>query len=184
MTDASASTPTAAPEETPVPRGARRRQIEETVVAAFVVLLGIVVLVGSFQIRVPETGIQVGPRVFPVMVSVILLVSGLMVLISVLRGRLSEPDGSEDIDPNAGTDWRTVFLLVGIVAAQVPLIPLIGWALSAAVLFTGIALVLGARRWWLTALIGLAMGFATQLIFGVALGLSLPVGSLFENLLP
>lgn len=184
MTDLSASTPTAAPEETPVPRGARRRQLEEAVLAGFFVVLGVVVLLGSFSIRVPETGIQVGPRVFPVMVSVILLASGIMVLLSVLRGRLAQPDGSEDIDPNAGTDWRTVLLLVALLASQVLLIPVIGWALSSALLFTGVALTLGAKRWWMTALIALALGGVTQLVFGGWLGLSLPVGSLLEPLLP
>jgi putative tricarboxylic transport membrane protein len=155
----------------------------ELVFAGLVVALGVFALVGAFGIRVPA-GARVGPTVFPIMVSVILMVSGLAVGIGVLRGRLGVRDESEDTDPDARTDWLTLAKLVGLVVVHLVLVEPIGWAFAAAILFGGVAWSLGAKKWWTAFLVGLALGLVVQVLFGELLGLSLPLGPLLGWLGP
>lgn len=160
-----------------------RSRLGELIFAGLLLVLGIVALVGSFGIRVPGTA-QVGPTVFPILVSVLLLVSSTALLIGVLRGRLGHAEESEDLDPTARTDWLTLAKLVGLVVAHLVLVPLIGWAFAAAVLFGGAAWSLGARKWWVAFLVGIAVGLVIQIVFGELLGLSLPLGPLLGWLGP
>lgn len=81
-----------------------RRHIGEYVFAALALDLSIFVFIGAFAIRVPASGVQVGPRVFPYLVGTILVVSAAMVLISVIRGHFAEVEEGEDVDASATTD--------------------------------------------------------------------------------
>ena len=160
------------------------KRIGEFIFAGLSLALGIFVLVGAFAIRVPGAGTQVGPRVFPFLVSAILLLSAVMVLVELFRGRVVEEEGSEDIEVGAKTDWITLLKLVVFVIAHLVLIEIAGWAIAAAVLFGGVAWSLGARRWWVALLIGLGLGLLVQIVFGGFLGLSLPLGPVFGFLAP
>ncbi|MFC4139639.1 MULTISPECIES: tripartite tricarboxylate transporter TctB family protein [unclassified Microbacterium] len=156
-------------------RPAARVPIGELVFALLMLALGVFALVGVFSIHVP-VGVTVGPTVFPIFVSVTLLASAAAVLVGVLRGRRAEVEDSEDIDPDAKTDWLTLVKIVGALIAHLLLIDVIGWAPAAAVLFGLVAWSLGAKRWWMAFLIGLVVGLAVQIVFGGFLGLSLPWG--------
>ncbi|WP_343913021.1 tripartite tricarboxylate transporter TctB family protein, partial [Ornithinicoccus hortensis] len=52
----------------------------------------------------------------------------------------------------------------------------VGWIISAALVFWGITIGLGNRRYLFNLLIGLAMSSIMQLVFSGMLGLSLPPG--------
>ena len=160
------------------------QKVGEFIFAVIAVALGIFVFVGAGAIRAPGAGTTVGPRVFPYLVSVILIVSAVMVLVDVWRGHLGPQEESEDADTHAKTDWITLAKLVAFVAAHVVLIPLIGWPISAAILFGGVAWSLGAKKWWVALLVGLALGLTVQFVFGGLLGLSLPLGPLLSWLAP
>ncbi len=156
-------------------RSARRIPLGELVFALLMLALGIFALAGVFSIHVP-VGVTVGPRVFPTFVAVILLASSVAVLIGVLRGQRAEREEAEDIDPGAPTDWFTLAKIVAALVAHLVLIDVIGWAPAAAVLFGVVAWALGAKRWWLGFVIGIALGLVVQIVFGGLLGLSLPWG--------
>ncbi len=143
--------------------------------AALVFALGVVALVGAFGIRAPVNA-RVGPTAFPILVSVILLGSSVAVAIGVLRGRVGRAEDSEDVDPTARTDWIALLKIVALIVAHLLLVEPIGWAPAAALLFGGAAWALGARRWWLALLVGIALALAVQVLFGELLGLSLPRG--------
>lgn len=160
------------------------RKLGEYIFAALTLVLGVFVLVGAWSIRLPGAGSTVGPRVFPYLVSGILIVSAVMVLVDIWRGRLGEQEEGEDVDVTARTDWPTLAKLVAFIVAHIVLIEFIGWPLAAALLFGGVAWSLGTKRWWVGVLIGLALGAAIQLVFGVWLGLSLPLGPLLSWLEP
>lgn len=168
----------------PAEASAPRSKVGEYIFAGLALALGIFVFVGAFSIRVPGAGTQVGPRVFPFMVGTILVISAAMVLIDVARGRLGEAEEGEDVDTHAKTDWITLAKIVAFVVAFIALLELIGWPLAAAVLFGGVAWSLGAKRWWVALLIGLALGVIIFIVFGGLLGLSLPPGPLFTWLDP
>ncbi|WP_091226692.1 tripartite tricarboxylate transporter TctB family protein [Microbacterium sp. 3J1] len=152
----------------PLPKG-------ELVFALLMVALGVFALVGVFTIHVP-TGAQVGPTVFPVFVATLLLGAAVAVLISILRGQRGVPEDGEDVDQSLPTDWITLVKIAALLLAHLLLIEPIGWAPAAALLFGGVAWSLGARRWWVALLIGVAVALVVQVAFGGFLGLSLPWG--------
>ncbi len=168
----------------PAAASAPRSKLGEYIFAGLALALGIFVIVGAFSIRLPATGVQVGPRVFPFVVGTILTISAAMVLIGVIRGRLGDLEEGEDVDAHAKTDWITLAKLVGFVVAHIALIEVIGWPFAAAVLFGGVAWSLGAKRWWVALPVGLALAFAIYILFGGLLGLSLPSGPLLTWLDP
>ena len=154
-------------------------RVGELIFASLVLVLGIATFVGAFAIRTPA-GVAVGPRVFPFLVSAILVGAGIALVVGVLRGRLGVREEGEDIDPNAKTDWWTIGKIVALIVSVIFLLEILGWWLVAALLFGGSAWALGAKRWWLAFLIGLCLGIGTQLLFGEVLGLFLPRGMLFD----
>ncbi|WP_374460268.1 tripartite tricarboxylate transporter TctB family protein [Microbacterium sp.] len=139
------------------------------------VALGVFAFAGVFTIHVPAGG-QVGPTVFPLFVSVLLLGSSLAVVVSILRGHRGVPEEGEDVDQSLPTDWLTLVKIVALVVAHLLLIEPLGWAPAAALLFGGVAWALGARRWWMALLIGAVIALVVQVVFGGLLGLSLPWG--------
>lgn len=159
-------------------RPAARVPVGELVFALLMLVLGVLALIGAFSIHVP-VGIQVGPTVFPIAVSLLLVGTAAAVVVGALRGDRAQPDDGEDIDPNARTDWLTLAKIVAALIAHLLLIEAIGWAPAAAVLFGIVAWTLGAKRWWLGFLIGLVVALAVQVVFGGLLGLSLPWGPAF-----
>jgi putative tricarboxylic transport membrane protein len=157
------------------------RRIGEYVVAGVTVALGVFVIVDAGTIVVPGSATTMGPRAFPYLVGGLLLISGVLVLVGLLRGRFGEEDDGEDVDPNVTTDWKTVALLGVIFVAHVYTINLAGWPVAATLLFGGSAIVLGARPWWRAIALAVVLALAIQLVFGGLLGLSLPPGPFLEG---
>ncbi|SDU67990.1 tripartite tricarboxylate transporter TctB family protein [Jiangella alkaliphila] len=149
---------------------------EEYVIGALVAGLGVFVLVDTATIAVPGSANAMGPRTFPYVVGALLVGAGVAVLVATARGRVGAAEDGEDVDPNAGTDWRTVVLLVAVFLAHAWLIERAGWPLAVAVLFAGAAWTLGARPWWRPVVVGVLLGLLLQVVFGTGLGLSLPAG--------
>ncbi|MGN7702839.1 tripartite tricarboxylate transporter TctB family protein [Cellulosimicrobium sp. 22601] len=163
------------------PAAGPRRRPGELVVAGTTAALGVFVLVDAGSIVVPGSTNTLGPRAFPYLVGGMLLVTGLVLLVAVWRGRLGDPEEGEDVDPDARTDWTTVGLLGALLLAHVYTINLLGWPVAATVLFAGGAIVLGARPWWRAVVLGVVLAFVIQVVFGGLLGLSLPPGPLLEG---
>lgn len=159
-------------------RRSARKPVGELVFAVLMLALGVFAFTGVFTIRVPVGG-QVGPTVFPLFVSILLIGASAAAVIGVLRGRRAEIEESEDIDESLPTDWLTLVKVAGAVVAHLLLIEVIGWAPAAAILFGIVTWALGARRWWLGFVIGLALALVVQIVFAGILGLSLPWGLLF-----
>ncbi|QAY63822.1 tripartite tricarboxylate transporter TctB family protein [Xylanimonas allomyrinae] len=161
-----------------MPRG---RRLGELVFAVVVVGIGALVLFESRRIAVPGSVNTLGPRAFPAIVGGVLLVSGVAVLAQVLRGHLGREEGGEDVDLAVRTDWRTVAILAGVFVLHVLTINAAGWPVSAALLFAGSAVALGARPWWKAVLGGVVLALVIQIVFGGMLGLSLPPGPLLRG---
>jgi putative tricarboxylic transport membrane protein len=149
--------------------------------AGGVAALGVFALVRAGSINEPLTAGSMGPRVLPYMVGGALVVTGLTVLVAVLRGHRGEPEQGEDVAADEHTDWVTVGLLVGLLLVHVFLIVPAGWPVAATVLFAGSAITLGAKPWWRAVAIGLVLALALQAAFAGALGISLPAGPLLEG---
>src|SRR3989337_2685162 len=83
-----------------------RTALPELAVALGVVALGVFTVVDARRINVPLSANVVGPRVVPYVVGVALVVAGLAVLVSTVRGGRADPEGGEDVDLTAPTDWE------------------------------------------------------------------------------
>ncbi|WP_052460451.1 tripartite tricarboxylate transporter TctB family protein [Microbacterium gorillae] len=168
-----ASVEVSEPETSTAPPRALR--IEAMIFVGLIIVLAIGVLVGASTIREPLGSTNtLGARVVPYAVGALLLISAITVLIQQLRGRFGEPDGGEDVDLEASTSWMTTVIVLISFASLIVTIPWFGWPIGVAVVFAGSAIALGARRWWVAVLVGIAMGVVTQVAFGTLLGLSLP----------
>jgi putative tricarboxylic transport membrane protein len=149
--------------------------------AGGVAALGVFALVRAGSINEPLTAGSMGPRVLPYMVGGALVLSGLAVVVALLRGYHGEAEEGEDVAANEGTDWVTVGLLIGLLLVHVFLIVPLGWPVAASVLFAGSAIVLGAKPRWRAVAIGVVLALALQAGFAGGLGVSLPAGPLLEG---
>jgi putative tricarboxylic transport membrane protein len=146
--------------------------------AAFVTAVGAFVLVQTAGLSVPATSNVVGPKFFPTLVGIALIVVGVLLAVEVLRGGVAEPDPAEDVDPTQPTDWRTLLLLLAALAAHLLMMLLIGYVLAAAALFWGAAFALGSRRRLRDAAVGVLLGVVLYVAFTRGLGLRLPEGAI------
>ena len=158
------------------PKGQGRSELG---VALFLLALGVLVLVDAAGI--PETAGQtgpIGPKAVPYVLGAALVVLSVLLAIDVLRGGRGEQETGEDIDLSHGTDWRTFLLLIGAFLANVVLIERVGWPVSGAILFFGVAFALGSRHFIRDPLIAVALSIGTWYLFALGLGIELPVGVL------
>jgi putative tricarboxylic transport membrane protein len=158
------------------PKGQGRSELG---VALFLLALGVLVLVDAAGI--PETAGQtgpIGPKAVPYVLGTALVVLSVLLAIDVLRGGRGEQETGEDIDLSHGTDWRTVLILIGAFLANVVLIERVGWPVSGAILFFGVAFALGSRHFIRDPLIAIALSIGTWYLFALGLGIELPVGVL------
>jgi putative tricarboxylic transport membrane protein len=148
-------------------------------VSAFLLGLGILFLIETAVISatVGQRG-PVGPKAFPTVVGVGLVVVAVMHALDVLRGGRGEAEAGEDIELGAPADWKTVGFLAAAFVANIMLIEPLGWPLSGSLLFWAGAFALGSRTPLRDVAIALAMGFGSYYLFAHALGLALPAGLL------
>ncbi|HET6919824.1 MAG TPA: tripartite tricarboxylate transporter TctB family protein [Jiangellaceae bacterium] len=158
------------------PKGQGRSELG---VALFLLALGVLVLADAA--RIPQTAGQtgpIGPKAVPYVLGAALVVLSVLLAIDVLRGGRGEQETGEDIDLSHGTDWRTVLILIGAFLANVVLIERVGWPVSGAILFFGVAFALGSRHFIRDPLIAIALSIGTWYLFALGLGIELPVGVL------
>ena len=120
----------------------------------------------------------VGPKLFPMVVGVILLLLAIVLAIAIPRGSVGEADAGEDVDPNTPGDWRTVGLLVGLFVAVIVLVNPLGWVITGTMLFAGAATILGNRHYVRNIVIGAVLSLISFYAFYSGLGIPLPAGIL------
>lgn len=156
-----------------------RDRLAELVLAAAVVMVGIVMGWETRGIRVTPAYSKVGPRVIPYLVSVGLIVVGVWLAVEVLTGRTATGAGdAEDADPTLPTDWHCLAWLTGALLVYLLLIERAGFVIASALLFFGAAFGMGSRRIIRDAATGILLSVAIYEIFTRGLGLQLPTGIL------
>lgn len=168
------------------------------VVPAILAALGVFLTYGTLTMQVVGDGGLFGPTTMPWIVAVLCFVVAALLAFDILRPRpefdtpapaatttgdadgdaasdaASDADG--DVPADTGVNAPAVLTAVGGVAAFIVVLPHLGWILSATGLFVAVAAALGNRRWPATALGGLAVSSAVQIVFSMLLGISLPAG--------
>jgi putative tricarboxylic transport membrane protein len=145
--------------------------------ALTVVSLGGIILTQVSQIGTGAGFIVVGPRIFPTVVGIGLLVLGLLFLLrtTVL---LDRDLVAEVTTEEATTDWSTTILALLSLVAYASLLHPLGYTLATALFFPVAGRILGSTRLRRDIVIGLALGLAIYLIFTRVLGVRLPAGLL------
>jgi putative tricarboxylic transport membrane protein len=159
--------------------GTREQGRSELGVALLLGALGLLVIVSALLL--PESRIArgpVGPAAVPLVVGGLLVLTSGFLAVDVWRGGRGEPEGGEDIDLSASSDWRTVGLLAVAFLANALLIEPVGWWFSGAVLFWGSAFALGSRHYVRDAVIAFALSFGSFYLFALGLGITMPPGIL------
>ncbi len=138
------------------------------------------VLFGTFQISGREGLSPSGPRFFPLVVAVGLLVFGTLFLISTTL-RQDRYLGEKAAAEGAATNWPTTGLVAAILVVYAFLLDPLGYIVATALLFPAAAYVLGSRgrRKVLRNLaIGVVLGVVVFFSFTELLGVRLPDGLL------
>lgn len=152
------------------------RQAGPLAVAAGVIGLGLVLLVGAFRISGEAAYAGVGPRAFPVLVGGALTLLGLILAVAIARGMVLTPESGEDVDATLEADLRPLAWIVAGLVLSVVLLERAGFPVTGALLFTLTARAFGSRRLVRNVLIGLLVATATYVVFARGLGVSLPGG--------
>lgn len=170
--------PISKPESTEKPQ-------ETTVDRAQYLVCAVLVVVGAFIIydalNLPGGFAKVdpvGPRLFPMVIGIGLLLMAAILAVAIPRGSKGEADAGEDIDPDLPSDWRTVGLLVAIFVATILLVMPLGWAITGALMFAACATVLGSKHYVRNIVIGAVLSVASFYAFYSGLGIPLPAGIL------
>ena len=160
----------------PVVRGIDRAQFG---LAALVAAVGLWAIIDTWDVVPGFAGADpLGPRFLPLVVGIGLLVLAALLVLATLRGDRGEEEGGEDVDLGHRPDWLTVAKLVAIFAINIALVDFLGWAITGALLFAGVAWVLGSRTPVRDLLIGAVLSVGSFYAFYVGLGVPIPPGIL------
>ncbi len=173
MSASTAERPTTAGDPAPT------RDRAQYAVAAGLLALGLVVLLDLSQIgSAASSNDVIGPKAFPTILGVLLIVVAVFYALDVLRGGHGEAEAGEDIDLTQGTDWRTIAMLFGAFALNAVLIEPLGWVISGSILFFSSAFALGNRHHVRGLVFGIVLSLITFYAFAIGLGVNLPAGIL------
>jgi putative tricarboxylic transport membrane protein len=161
----------------PKPASSARALLGLRLAALTVIILGGIILTQVSRIGTGAGFIVVGPRIFPMVVGVGILVLGLLFLLrtTVL---LDNDLVAEVTAEEATTDRPTTILSLLSLVAYASLLHPLGYTLATALFFPIIGRILGSTRLRRDIIVGVALGLVIYLAFTRVLGVRLPAGLL------
>jgi putative tricarboxylic transport membrane protein len=141
-------------------------------------LAGLITVIGggwflwqAFELREGPGYAAVGPRVFPTIVGLGLMLGGFALLLSARRAvRSAEPP----------VDWQTLGGFAALLAAFIALFQPLGFLIAAPLFLVAGARILGSQSLVRDVVSGVLLGLITYVVFTRLLGLELPAGQLEE----
>ncbi len=154
----------------------RKGRTGQLLIAAGVVVLGVLMALGTMQLPEATGYAKVGPRLVPAIVSGGLILLGLMLL------KEAWFSGFKDVDEEEATATPThwpafAWISAAMIINGILMVPA-GFVIAGVVMFVMTARGFGSMRWVQNALIGLVIASLTYAFFNYGLGLSLPAGLL------
>ncbi|MDT8332916.1 tripartite tricarboxylate transporter TctB family protein [Roseomonas gilardii] len=153
------------------------RNPAEAAFGAAMLLLAIAVLASTASIPSGFSYDAVGPRLFPSIMGIGLLLASLGIIAGSI-GRRSRVATTPTEPSGPGVDWKPVAVISAGLLLEAALIETLGWIPLTATLFAAGAWAFGNRRLWLNLLIGFVFGGLILFAFDAGLGLDLPLGAL------
>lgn len=158
------------------------------IVGVVIVVFGAWLLWQAVGLREGPGYAAVGPKTFPIIVGVGIILSGLGIVLA----RSNTTDSAESVVDGGGTavsddaperhDWRTLALFATLLALYIAFFLPLGFVACATLLFVAGAWVLGSRSWIRDFAAGVSVSLVTYVVFTALLGLDLPTGPLEQPL--
>ena len=144
--------------------------------------LGVLVFWDTWRTELPEINLTISPKLFPYVVSVLLMVLSTILFIEVLRGNLALPEGLEPGEKIEKSDLRTFLIVLSSLFAYLLLIERGGFVIANTVTFIGISYSFGNKK--LVKAAGIAVLLSTIIYFSFTkfLHVALPSG-IFKGLM-
>ena len=156
------------------PNTSQNQTLQELTIPALLFAIGGYLVFGLWTMEIPDTAKWPGPEFFPMIITISIFAVAAAMTLQITRGAVRSRRESMPRGPR--TDWKsTATVVASFLAFALALEPL-GWILSGAILFWGVARGLGSRRPLFDLGIALAVSSLIQLAFSAGLGLRLPSG--------
>jgi putative tricarboxylic transport membrane protein len=139
--------------------------------------VGVLILAGLYAagaMRIPAgTGYAgIGPAFVPWVVSGLLAICGALLVREAITGGFRELD--PEPAPPEGVRWGRFAIASGAMLVNAALVTVLGFTLSCALLFAGVAFACGSRRVVRNLGVGVLVAYPVYLMFNKVLGLNLP----------
>ena len=148
----------------------------ELVFTSFLFLAGVIVLTDTVILPEPLSESQVSPKVFGYVVGIMLTALPLFQIFQVLRGNLGVPEGIEGGEVSKTVNWASLAIALAVLFFYALFIQILGFIISASVLFFGLAYALGAKRLVRLGIISVVLSALLFFSFTELLLVPLPVG--------
>jgi putative tricarboxylic transport membrane protein len=144
--------------------------------------LGVLVFWDTWRTELPEINLTISPKLFPYIVSIMLMLLSSILFIQILRGDLATPEGLEPGDKIEKSDLRTFSIVLASLFAYLLLIERGGFVIANSVTFVGISYSFGNKK--LVKATGIAVLLSTIIYFTFTkfLHVALPSG-IFKGLM-
>ena len=152
----------------------RRPDRAALVIAAALIVLGIVVAWDASRIGAGGAYARIGPQTIPYVIALCLGGLGIWTIFEALRGDFPEREAQEAMP---------VLWIVGGLLIQLLSIKLIGFSIATGLLFALVARGFGERRLWISVPVGIVLSIAVWIVFARGLSLTLPHGPLEDALM-
>jgi putative tricarboxylic transport membrane protein len=150
----------------------------ELAFAGSLLILGLVVVLDSFNMLVPPGSGIIGPQVFPYLVGGFIIAIALGLFIQIIRGNLGVPEGTEFGDLVDKTDYKSFSMVAGAMLTYPILIERAGFVISTTVVFWGVSYAFGAKKPLKNFAVSIIFSLIVYLAFSKGLNVNLPAGIL------
>jgi putative tricarboxylic transport membrane protein len=143
-------------------------------VACGIILVGVFFAVGTLQIEETTASALIGPRFYPLLVSMGLLITGVLLARESIGDKKTPDPPNPDVQQGSKPTFSAfVYITLGLLL-HVLLMQTFGFVVASVTLFLCAARGFGARNWVTTGGIGLALSLATYSGFKYGLEINLP----------
>lgn len=148
-----------------------------------IIFVGILVLAGVYfwatsQIPTLEIGDPLGPKAFPRLLGIGLLVSAAMLLAEMLKERKIPASAQEPATSNDGSTYKVVAGVVVVTGIYFMLFEKLGYAVSTSLFMLVMTSYFNKGRWLMNVLTSVLVSFISYYAFAKWLGVNLPAGVL------
>ena len=148
----------------------------DRIIFVFIVVLTGVYFWATSQIPTLEIGDPLGPKAFPRLLGVGLLISAAMLLAEMIKERKAAPDTTA---PEEKEDTSTYKIVAGVVVATgiyFALFEVLGYAVSTMLFLLAMTAYFNKGKWWTNVLTAVLYSFISYYVFSSLLGVNLPRG--------